>query len=134
MKNSEGKSASREEGQSEIEIHHDRTSSYRTYHVDGMRGGLSPEGKLTVDFYVERTAMPQVLRQVVEESGQLGDIVGAGGDRSGIVRESEGGLVMDVETAAQVYDWLGGKLAEALEHDLLSREVALELGIIDEES
>lgn len=134
MEETEDKSHPNDGERKEIEIHYDRTPRYRTYHVDGMRGNWSPGGKLTVDFYVERYASPQIVRHAIDDSGQLGKVTQAGGDRSGVIRDAEGGLVMDPQTALRVYAWLGDKLKEGIEWGFLDRETAIDAGIIDEDT
>jgi hypothetical protein len=89
----------------EVEIHYLKTPSYRTYHVDGIFGGPTPTGMIYVEFFVQRQVTPQVIRQKVMPDGTLGDEISREG-KSGIIREVEAGMVMDVNTALLFKEWL----------------------------
>lgn len=55
-----------------IQIHYIKTPSYRTYHVDGAYGGLTPSGKIYCEFYVGRNVTPQSIIYGIDKNGRLG--------------------------------------------------------------
>jgi hypothetical protein len=104
----------------ELDIHYDRTSSYRTFHADGFRGGITPKQNVFIDFYVERPAAPKLVKHEVRD-GKLGPETKRGG-RSGVVRSSEGGLIMNLNTALELYWWLEDQIDTAVKMDLISED------------
>lgn len=96
----------------EIEVHYLKTSNYRTYHVDGAFGGLTPSGMLYMELFVQRAPTPKKIIYKLSEDGSLGDELGREG-KIGIIREVESGLVMDVRAAESLVEWLSRKIEEA---------------------
>ena len=94
-----------------IEIHYIKTPSYRTYHVDGVYGGLTPKGDLYCELYTERNATPQLAVHEITEEGRLGNVIKKEG-RSGIIREIECGISLDVSTAYALKEWLERKIED----------------------
>ena len=92
-----------------IEIHYIKDKHYRIYHVDGAFGGFTPKGNLHLSLFVERSPIPQKTIHKITEEGNLGEITDRT-SKSGIIREMECGLVMNIETAQQIKDWLEDKL------------------------
>lgn len=88
-----------------IAFHMVKSPSYQTYHTDGAIGGITPQGKVFVSFYLERGPIPQVIHYELDDHGQLGPEVAAEG-KTGIVREMTCGLILDVGTAYQLKEWL----------------------------
>ena len=95
----------------EILIHYIKTSSYRTYHVDGAYGGLTPQGGIYCEFYVERNVTPKTISYGVDNKGRLGVPKKTTG-KEGFVREIECGIALDVKTARALRNWLDDRLKE----------------------
>lgn len=106
----------------EINIHFIKTSSYRSYHVDGAYGGLTPKGDIYCEFFIDRNVTPQTIVHEIEEDGRLGDskkVIG----KDGFVRQIECGIVFDVNTANALKNWLEDKIKEfEKKKKLLKRE------------
>ena len=106
------KRISKIEAKSEIEFYYIKNNSYKTVHVDGAIGGISPKGKLiNMAVYSERLPIPrqttnQVLNGIVQANNETGRI-----QRDGIIREVETNLVFDIETAQALVDWLEDKIS-----------------------
>lgn len=92
-----------------IDINYLKIQNYRTYHVDGVFGGLTPSGKLYIELFVQRAVTPQIVTHEVTQTGVLGKEV-ARIEKSGIIREIEAGLIMDIEVAKILRDWLNDKI------------------------
>lgn len=95
----------------DIVFHYLKTSSYRTYHVDGIFGGLTPRGSLYVELFVERKPTPTMVKHKISGSGEIGEEILREGKR-GFIREIESGLIMDINMAKTFHKWLGSKIDE----------------------
>lgn len=93
----------------EVTFHYQKTSSYRSYHVDGAYGGLSPNGNLHIQPYVERAPIPKTETYKIQK-GKL-EIVSKVG-KEGVIRDIECELIMDYGTMVVVHEWLGKKIDE----------------------
>lgn len=80
-------------------------------HADGAFGGPSPRGLINIAFFSERAPIPRhttiPLVNGVPGSEEINEI------KSGIFRELEVNVVMDVAVAVSLHAWLGQKIAEA---------------------
>lgn len=104
-----------------ININYIKTNTYRTYHVDGVFGGITPNGKIHAQLFVQRLVTPQIIQhELIEEEGQLGREIKRIG-KTGVVREIESGIIMDVEMAKIFRDWLDEKIKKS-EEDRKTRE------------
>lgn len=94
-----------------IELHYLKTKNYRTYYFDGLYGGITPNGKnIYMDIFLERNSTPQIMKHEVID-GTIGKIISKNG-KDGIIREVECGLIMDIETARKLRNWLDAKIDE----------------------
>ncbi len=80
-----------------VTFHLIKSPHFQTLRVDGAVGNVTPSG-LSLSFFVERGAFPKVMTYEVKDDGELGDLVAAQG-KTGIVRELQTGLVLDVDSA-----------------------------------
>lgn len=98
----------------QLDFHFLKTPGYRTYYVDGAWGGFTPRGMLYMELFVERNATPQLVRYEIskrdDETQTARELLRDG--KTGIIREIECGLMLDVRTAKVVRDWLSEKLSE----------------------
>lgn len=132
---SPGEDSSSQEGKGNekrtLDVHFDRSPSYQLHHVDGVHGGIAPNGEhLVFDLYVERTPNPKLIRHEVEVEDQadlpdgavsLGDEISRGG-REGVLRESECGVVMSWGAVLRLHNWLGEKIEEAKDAGILEKD------------
>ena len=102
----------------EVDFHYLKMPGYRTYHVDGFFGGLTPRGTLYMELFVERAVTPQLVRHKIADDGTLGEEVKREG-KSGVVREVECGIALDINAAKSCRDWLDDKIKE---HEKLIKE------------
>jgi hypothetical protein len=92
-----------------IDVHYLKTSGYRSYHVDGVIGGPTANGKLYIELFLERGVTPQIIQHKVTPEGALGEKINEIG-KKGIIREIESGLIMDIVVAKSLRDWLNEKI------------------------
>ncbi len=91
----------------EVRFHYIKSNHFRVVRGDGIFGGLTPKGDISVAFYSERMAIPQQTVQLINPDGTLGDedlskrVV-----KEGIVRELEVDIVMNIEMVRALRAWL----------------------------
>lgn len=123
---SENSSPGHEEKADKIDVHYDQSPSYRTFHVDGVHGGVSPRGDhLVFDLYAEKRPNPKLIRHGIEEvegeRTKLGDEISRGG-REGILREAQCGIAIDWGAALRLYEWLGEQIQTARDAGIIDIE------------
>lgn len=90
-----------------VRFHHRKVEGFRTILVDGAFGGPTPAGKISVVLFHERVPIPRVTVHEVGEDGKLRDErreLREGED--GILRSLEAELVLDVDAAERLRNWL----------------------------
>lgn len=96
---------------SEVTYYFQKSPDFRTIHVDGAFGGLTPQANVSLSFFSERFAIPQsTIHSVV--GGVLGPEI-ARNVKPGIVREMEINCIMDIHTTKQVIEFLQNKVKDA---------------------
>ena len=100
-----------------INIHYLKNPLYRSIHVDGLIGGLTPRGKISISFYAERLAIPKCEEYKLNETGQVGVLDKVSDDsKDGIVREVEFEAYFDINTIKDFKKWLEIKIDEYEKH------------------
>ena len=97
-----------------IDFHWLKEDSYRTVHVDGAVGGVSPTGKMIhMALYSERWPIPTVTsHKLVNGALDPSEIPGTRIQRDGIIREISTNLVFDEVTARNLVSWLQQRLEQ----------------------
>ena len=90
---------------SSIKFHYIKGNFFRVIHADGAIGGITPSRDIFVSLFSERAALPKMIEQTVKLDGSLGDEVAREG-KDGIVREVEVGIVLSLNAAQLIADWL----------------------------
>jgi hypothetical protein len=83
---------------------------YNPKYVNGAFGGISPQGEIVVNFYLERVALPRSQTYSVKEGMVLSEITDErepGDHETSMVRFVENGIVLDLAHAEDIYRWLG---------------------------
>ncbi len=93
-----------------MEFHYIKSANFRVIHVDGVHGGVSPRQKIQMAIFSERSPIPQRTSHRVVKEGHgfklLEEIPDSRVSRSGVIREVEAELLMDLETAEALRTWL----------------------------
>lgn len=102
--------------QNEVEFHYIKAAGFRVIHADGVWGGPTPRGYISMSFFSERIPIP---RRLVYEVPKSGIIAGNAPPKEtetkqGIIREVEADIMVDLETAKSMLVWLQEKV-DALE-------------------
>jgi hypothetical protein len=94
-----------------LRYHFLKSNSFRSIHADGVFGGITPRLSISATFFNERNPLPDQLVHSINDDGTIGDeirderIV-----RDGIVRELEANIIMDIEFAKALVQWLQSKI------------------------
>jgi hypothetical protein len=97
--------------QDRIEAHYQKSNFFRVVHADGAFGGPTPRGLVNIAFYSERTALPRrTAIPVVNGVPGPEEILES---KSGVLRELEIDVIMDLAVAVSFHAWLGKVIAEA---------------------
>lgn len=98
--------------QKTIDFHYVKTPGYRLYNVDGIFGGVTPQGKFYFDVFSERNPLPEKISHKITEQGIVGGEISRKTLESGVIRQIECGLIMNINTATSIHKWLGEKLKD----------------------
>lgn len=102
------------ENQKEIKtiiIHNKISASFREVHVDGAYGGITPQGLVNLNFFAERTPIPKSSEFEITEEQKVGTLIKHSDDsKSGILREFEFGIYMNIQTAKSIVELLNTKI------------------------
>lgn len=93
----------------EVTFHYLKGPDFRTIHIDGAIGGITPSGFLHIAFFCERMAIPKTVKQKIKDDGTLGDEIDRD-VREGVVRQMEIDVVMGEEAVKNLKVWLDRKL------------------------
>ncbi len=103
-------------------FHYIKGNHFRVIHVDGAWGGLGPSRHFNIAIYNERPAIPQLMTHVVSPEGDLGaEVRDERQARDGLVREVEANLVMDVNAAISLAEWILKTVDEGVNSGVLTR-------------
>ena len=88
-----------------VEYHFIKSNDFRVVHCDGVWGGATPRGLINMNFYSERSTIPQKTVCKVLEAGHIGPEIKREG-KEGIIREIDFSVILDVNTAKSLLEWL----------------------------
>ena len=113
----------------EVNVVFTKADDYKLVPVAGVFGGLSPQGDVIADFFVDKVELPDsVMLKVKEEAGQPEEVGRMGGKN--ITREMQVGIVLRPDVAYSIGAWLMEKARLAG----LARETSKENSKPSEES
>ena len=97
------------EGKKEVSFRYVFPGDLRDLYVNGAWGGITPRGELYLHLYSERQPVPKTTVHEIASDGSLGAETGreTGGD---VVRIVQTSVVMKVETARLLRDWLDERI------------------------
>lgn len=94
-----------------LKFNYIKSNLFRVIHADGVWGGATPQGRIHVSLFNERTPIPQQTVHEITPEGKLGpEIVGERITKDGIVREVEVEAIMDLDVAKSLAKWLNEKI------------------------
>lgn len=99
---------------SEVVFHFIKSNHFRVIHVDGAWGGVTPRLQIHFALYNERPPIPQRVEHEIADDGTLAEESrDKRVSRGGLVREVETEVIMDIETAVSLANFLKEKVDEA---------------------
>lgn len=96
-----------------VQFHYIKSGLFRTIHVSGAIGSVTPSGNIHCALFNERAAIPRITQHQIDESGNLNKESVVVDGRDGFVREMEIDLVMSLDSAKGLRDWLNQKIVDA---------------------
>ncbi len=97
-----------------LEFHYQKSPDYRTIHCYGAHGGITPRGYIHFTLYNERGTIPRRSSRVAEKVEGAGSYL-LGKEKveeslSGVMRQLEVTVFMDINASREFYSWLGNKI------------------------
>ena len=97
------------------------SKDYNPVFANGAWGGICPSGEITINFYFERAGLPISATNVVKDNGTLGQEIEIipSDQQASLVRYIENGVIMTLNGAKIFHKWLGDKIKEAEQVQLI---------------
>ena len=95
-----------------IDFHYIKSNNFHVVHADGVWGGPTPRGYVSMSFYSERNPIPRRITFELTPEGDLGKLGKEVGrdTREGIVREVGVEVLLDLDLAINLAKWLAEKI------------------------
>ena len=94
-----------------IDFHYAKSNCFKVLHCDGVWGGVTPRGYISMSCYSERYPIPKRLNCEVGPDGNLKET--SRDSKSGIIRQVGVEILMDAKLAESVVAWLNEMVAQA---------------------
>lgn len=84
------------------------SDDYNPCYVNGAYGGISTQGEIVMNFYLERQPIPKYIEHELTEEGRLGNVAEVSPEdfEKSVVRYVSNGVVVNLKTAKDIRDWL----------------------------
>lgn len=84
-------------------------NDYNPKYINGAYGGINPQGEIVANFYFERTPLPVSQSYQIDDKGRVTDALESEPSdlNQSLIRFIENGVIMNYETAKEIYEWLG---------------------------
>jgi hypothetical protein len=98
-----------------LTFHYIKSNFFRVLHADGVIGSPGPSGdSVRVCFFSDRVPLPLQVEVAVGNDGRVGDELSQVA-RKGLVREVDAEIVMSLDVAQQVAEFIQRQVAAAKE-------------------
>lgn len=94
----------------EIEFHYVKSNFFRVLHITGAFGGVTPQLNIHMNVFGDRPPIPKMIVQAITPENRIGSETRRD-SRVGIVREVEADIVLDIDTAKALVEWLNTKIS-----------------------
>ncbi|MEN1969857.1 hypothetical protein WMZ97_17485 [Lentibacillus sp. N15] len=92
------------------------SEDYNPLYVNGAYGGVSPRGEIIVNFYFERNPVPYEEKVQINETDEIVTETKPEDHLANVIRYVPTGVVMNLESAKSLHEWLGEHI-EILEQE-----------------
>lgn len=98
--------------ENQVTIKYKFPDDYNPKYVNGAYGGINLQGEIVVNFYFERVPVPNSITHEIANDGTLGTPVATDPKdlARSVLRYVQDGVVMNIEVAKQIHDWLGKQI------------------------
>ena len=103
-----------------LQFHYLKTDNFRTCVATGFYGGITINGHVNINFYLDRTVIPKKTVIEIDKDNQGKELRDKQEALIGSVREVQSGIVMDVETAKKTIEWLQKKV-DLIEENIIKK-------------
>lgn len=87
---------------------------YNPVYCNGAFGGISTQGEIIVNFFMERMAIPNSMTNSVNFDGSLGGVIETNPKNldETVIRYVSNGIVLNENNAKAIHEWLGIQIQE----------------------
>lgn len=89
-----------------IKVFYEKSKDYRLIPATGAYGGVSPNGEVIIDFYVERRDSPESITLEIDDQGKA---IEKSPVRSRFIREKQFGIVLRPDIALTIGKFISDK-------------------------
>jgi len=89
-----------------------KSNQYREILVEGVHGGVTPKARIQMSLFCERQPIPRQISHKLDGLKLGPEILSERLSRDAIIRSVDATLIMDIQTAEIVYNWLGRQIKE----------------------
>ena len=88
--------------------------NYNPVYCNGAFGGVSTQGEIIANFFLERMPVPNSVTNSINPDGTLGGVVEIDPENLNdtVIRYISTGIVLNEENAKSIYEWLGSQIQE----------------------
>ncbi len=104
----------RQRSRPEATFFYERDAGHAIFPASGMFGGPTPRGEIYIAFFADHAPIPQQVTHEIKDDGHLGDELRRSQSQQGYVRTIGSEIVMSVETAVSLREWLQTKIDDLL--------------------
>lgn len=95
-------------------------NNYRQDYINGAFGGRTAKGEMVVNFFFETLPCPEKSEIQVLPNGVISESIISQNDVT--IKEVRNGIIMNLETAKSIYEWLGRNIAVEEEKNKNNKE------------
>jgi len=97
---------------SKIEFKYVFDDAYNPVYANGAVGGVSPKGEVSINFYVERPAVPRTQIYQLAADGKIGPEIARepSHEHPFAIRFVTAGVTLSLESAKAIHAWLGNQI------------------------
>lgn len=87
---------------------------YNPAYCNGAFGGISTQGEIVVNFFMERMPIPNSTTNSVNPDGSLGGVISTDPENldETVIRYVSNGIVLSENSAKAIHEWLGSQIQE----------------------
>jgi len=90
-----------------------KSPDYRIVAVNGVWGGLTPQGQLKLDLFIDSVITPEFITHGIREDGRLGEEIQREPPGKIITRELQVGVLLPISVAETMVKWIVARVQEA---------------------